>query len=657
MASRTESVKLRLNTFTGGAPRVGALVWARPPLRNWATTVSSLAKVTGLSGIHYAGPYRTVAGSIPPGVSVSFSEEYSLAKAVAGMFEAGYQQVLLLTGPAVLPSGMLSYATEWMTEDLRIATVSFLSNSPGYLSFPHRNVPVVQHVSGDTADSLTAKLRLGNLRHPGRIHIAAPEGSATLLSRTAFSAALGFSAAWDSDPEGAVAEFALRASRRGFYICCDPLTFVYAPMEESLTRSIGFDACLREALHAEHWFFPALYDQQRDSAQDGLGLMLDYARARYYGLRILIDGSCLGPHEMGTQLLTLRLVQAFAEHPQVQWVGLSLPGAAPPPYASDLLSHKRIRLYPNGGLQFRGADEADILHRLFQPDQPLPPEWRQLSKRVVITIQDLIAYRVGAYHGVPEVWLNYRRNLANAVRQADGVVAITHDVAESIREERLLASEDRLIVAINGTDHLLREVPKVMPPFMAERGWAAVRYALVLGTDYAHKNRDLAIRVFHCLKQRGYPLRLILVGACVPFGSSRNWEAMAGSIDDDILVVPDVTTSERNWLLAHAAFVLYPTSAEGLGIVPFEAAALGTPTVSVAFGPLKELGDSDITMHASHWAPEQLADTAQQFLDDPAKAREAVANTLNRSTHLTWQNTADKLVTSYFELLARRPQW
>jgi len=118
------------------------------------------------------------------------------------------------------------------------------------------------------------------------------------------------------------------------------------------------------------------------------------------------------------------------------------------------------------------------------------------------------------------------------------------------------------------------------------------------------------------------------------------------------VTLPDVTAEERNWLLRHASICLYPTSAEGFGLVPFEAARFGTPTVHTRFGPLAEVLDN-VPVAAESWDPEELARCCEQLLSDPQLAAEQVAATLKCGSRYRWDETAANLVSAYRRLLSQ----
>ena len=127
--------------------------------------------------------------------------------------------------------------------------------------------------------------------------------------------------------------------------------------------------------------------------------------------------------------------------------------------------------------------------------------WRRSADRVLVTLQDLIAYSVGAYHDRPKVWMSYRRGIQQSVAKADGLVVISHDVADDLRRERLPLVAERTFVVENGTDHLAGDEAEQFPAELLARGWAARDFLVVLGANYSHKNRDLAIRVFRRLRE------------------------------------------------------------------------------------------------------------------------------------------------------------
>jgi glycosyltransferase involved in cell wall biosynthesis len=352
---------------------------------------------------------------------------------------------------------------------------------------------------------------------------------------------------------------------------------------------------------------------------------------------------------MGTQVQTLALIRALAQSPDVTRIGVAL-ATAPPAYAQDVLRMRKVEPRITPPDDFSSFGQVDIVHRTYQPDAVNIDAWRRVGARTLVTIQDLIAYQVGAYHQSGADWLAYRASMQRATRAADAVVVVSADTAAQLSREAFPIDRPRVFVVPNGTDHLTGSETARMPDVLAIRSAGDDEFVLMIGTDYAHKNRDLGIEAWKVLRERGWRHSLVLAGARVGHGSSRVEEAGAGVIDPDVLVLPDVPTDERNWLLRHAAVLLYPTSSEGFGLVPYEAASFGTPTVAIPFGPLREV-NPELPIWSADWTASSLANAAESLLRDPGVAREQVAATIAAGTSYTWEYTAERLVDAYRTLL------
>lgn len=590
---------------------------------------------------------------------VHLLDDWALSAASSKIFQdKGHciDALLVVTAPVAMPANMFDVALAWMASDPRIATVSFLSNAAGPFSFPYRNSATPYPIRGMDENGVTRTLR--TLRPDvGPVPVGMPAGSAVLVSHAAWSVLGGFDGDLDPRPKESVAEFALRGSRRGFQHRLDSGTYVTSQWFRGFPDvEPTQDAEARHRLHVRDASFPEVHDHQCSDLLSPLAMALDVARSKVDGLKVLIDADCLGPLEMGTQVQTLAVIRALEARKDVASLGVAVPGCKLPDYAKDLLTSPKIRIYDSNNLMFEGTEYADILHRPFQPDRLIPwDRWRSLAKRVVVTIQDLIAYRIGAYHREGATWLAYRRQIYEAVRNVDVVVAISHDTKASIIEERLCVSPDRIRVISNGSNHLDEQSSESIPPAILEHQLSAAGFILVLGATYAHKNRDLAIRVWQELRRRGSKLALVMAGASVVLGSSRADEAIARRVDDELLItLPDVSGDERTWLLRHAALVMYPTMAEGFGMIPFEAAALGTPTTFVGFGPLGEMLDVDWL--PKDWSVNGLADFSERLLLEPELSGRMIDLINARNTEMTWDRTASELVEAYRSALAVPPR-
>jgi len=629
-----------------------AFAWIRADVDPWLPSIARLLEAPDCERLLLAvGPTPSI-DRLPDDERLTVLEAGSFSQTVASLPETVHGPVLLMTAPVLVPALGLGTALEALAGDARVVSVSFLSNAAGHLSFPQKNKPTQYSLEGHDETTLTRLLRSSEPRlEPAPI--AAPAGGATLVSRDCLVMTKGPDDLFAGSPEAAVVDMVMRAERRGLRAVLDPATYVTRLWEgahwgdDPLT-----DESVRRRLASRHASVVKLHDMQKRRADSPLGLVMATARAKVRGLRILIDGSCLGPIENGTQVQTLALVDALARRDDVKWVGVGIQGGVPR-YAERVLGHPKIRVVKTTELRFPPGQRADVLHRPFQPSGGLPwLNWRRSADRVLVTLQDLIAYSVGAYHDRPKVWMGYRRGIQQSVERSDGLIVISHDVAGDLRRERLPLVTERTYVVENGTDHLSGDEPEEFPAELLARGWAARDFLVVLGANYSHKNRDLAIRVFRKLREQNPSLGLVLAGVAVAEGSSRVLEAIELRDTDGVVTLPDVTSEERNWLLRHASICLYPTSNEGFGLVPFEAARFGTPTVFTRVGPLAEVLDG-VPVVASSWDPDELAACCQRVLDDPQLATEQVTATLKCGSRYTWDETAARLVSAYRELLAQ----
>jgi glycosyltransferase involved in cell wall biosynthesis len=607
--------------------------------RRWLPCVNSLLQQPEVSRIFIASPRREAYGGIGGHSMFTYLEHVDPAAVLEqAQLEFPDAAVLMVWAPVLAAPDCLQNSVA-LLDDPRVGTVSFFSNAAGYLSLPHRNREVNHQI--EDLDEIGINRRLRDLApHLGVVPIPIAAGPAVLIARSMIDL-LGFGCPGVA-PGQFLADFSLAGLRRGLISALDTTTFMLRPSDLApIDPDPLANPLIREWLATRHHFFEGGYREAMEDRDSPLSIAHAASAAKIRGLRVLLDGTCLGPKEMGTQVHLLALLESLTERADVRSVCIAIPGPIPA-YAEKALGHAKVQTIVSSTADFFGVERGDVLHRSFQPDRPLPLEqWRQAADRIVITLQDLIGFEIGAYFQDGNDWTNYRTIVRTASRQADGITVISHDSGRQVKRNQVSIAPDRLFVVPCGTDHLVGDEPAVIPSELVDRGLIAGSFLLAIGANYSHKNRDLAIRTWQELRKRGYSQQLILVGAAVPMGSSR-WEESAS--------LPDVDSAGRNWLLRHADAVIYPTSAEGFGLVPFEAARFGTPTVMVNFGPMAETSpDNPVT--STSWSPLAMADAAEALLLSPSNSAAQVAETLKAGMNYTWRQMGADLVDVYRQVL------
>ena len=614
-------------------------LWAEGAVGQWQSTIVSLRTAMPGVDVLLGGPDAALRRELG-----SLCDQTLGAHDLAGLVHTaadGGAHVLVVHAPCTVPAKLLERARALVDEDLRCASVSFLSPASGLASFTPRAVP---SALGAASDVTTA---LRNLPH-GLAPVTAPYpvGPAVLLSAQGLSLLSPFPSHTPRAPL-ALADYGAAGRARGLLDLVDPTTFLVTPPQSAASLTAEEARWLRAA-------HPALAEAV-DAASERTGALneaMALVRASIEGLRILVDGYCLLPEEMGTQVAFLAMLRALANRREIAYLGVALPGFMPE-YAREVLGHPKIDARQSDLATLEGFEDIDVIHRPYQLDTSLDmSRWRSVGRRIAVTVHDLIAYQIPTYHSTPDAWFAHRHVTRALSRQVDGLVAISEDTRDQILRERLSAEEGRVLVVPNGVGHLNGDETAIEPAALRASGFAGEAFVLVLGTNYSHKNRDLAIDVVRSLQGRGHEVHLVMAGANVPYGSSSEVEAGRMRPDDLVHIIPDVTSEERNWLLRHAAVVLYPTGAEGFGLVPHEAAAFGTPTVMVPIPALAERFAS-LPVLAADWSLEALTEATSALLSDPALAGAQVRAINAVLSGYSWENSASTLLASFRSLLAQ----
>lgn len=433
----------------------------------------------------------------------------------------------------------------------------------------------------------------------------------------------------------AVAAWARRASERGLWHDWWLTGDVDVARAATVLEPVGIDVTEAE-----------------DTTGSRFATLRDYRPTRGR-LTITVDVTWLGPHETGSQVLTTSAIDALARNPGVTEVRLA--GRQDlPSYASHLLDHDRVRVVAD-------LAEAPMSDVVWYPNQidgrSRISGARSLGERVVATYLDLIAYDIPRYHGSVEAWQAYRALQRRTALSVDGITTISADVATRLIAEVPRLDPERVLPLPLGLDHITDEhVPAVPDSDLAQLFGALGnrRFVVVLGNDFQHKNRDFAIKVWQRALQAGHPVDLVLAGLHVHGSSSKADEddlaARHLDLRGRIHTVGHVSSASRAWLLGTAAAVLYPSSAEGFGFIPYEAAALGTPTVFTDFGPLREI--SGLRDMPRHWSIDAYADDLVELLADEAARDRRVAQLRAVVEQHTWDDFAEQLAGFFRKIMA-----
>jgi GT2 family glycosyltransferase/glycosyltransferase involved in cell wall biosynthesis len=562
--------------------------------------------------------------------------------------------VVVLNSDCVVADGWLDGLRRAAYSDALVATASALTNHGTILSVPRRNHPV----PGIPQDKDFAETAAGVRKLSLRFYPSLPTaiGHCMYIRRQALDLVGGFDLAF-SPGYGEEVDFSQRCVLQGLVHVAADDVFVLHHAGGSFGADGAVNPIQREHDRIVETRYPYYERATAAAATAEFGRLpraLASAKRAMVGLTVTIDGRCLGPLVTGTQVHTLQLVKALDATRRVS-VRLIVPPDLGEHASSELAKLPRVRLIAHTDVH-AAMDKTDVAHRPYQvnnSDDLLI--LRCAGERQVITHQDLIAYRnPGYFAGFPQ-WERHRRLTREALTLADRVVFFSHHAFKDAVSEDLV-EPDRVRVVYIGVDHAeSMRVGASRPPRKAE-SLGGREFLLCLGTDFRHKNRMFALRLLDALREeQGFTGRLVLAGPRVSEGSSAGEEAAylatRPQLAESVLTLPAVDEAEKQWLLEQCLAVLYPTTYEGFGLMPFEAADYGRPCLFASQTALAELLPADLATLVP-WNPRESASRASALLASPDAIAEHVRAIRRCAGPLTWQSTAESLIDVYFAAAA-----
>ena len=499
--------------------------------------------------------------------------------------------------------------------DTTIVTATALADHAGALSVPLHRPEEATSIAQQALRSYPRIMRAGS--------------HCVFVRRCAFDL-VGEPKTQASDPEVELREFSLTCLEHGMvhvaaddvFVTCDP------PVEDLPVAEFERDD----------------YEDERSTLRRALRISTLAVHER---LSVTLDARALGPPVGGTQVYIAQLAVALARSDDAT-VRLVI---APDDVAPEL----KPRLTNERGLEVityetavSGVEPTHVVHR---PQQVFSEHdlalLRLLGERIVITHQDLIAYRNPTYHASVDDWRQYRRVTRIALAVADKVVFFSEHARNDVVTEGLLDADHAEVVGI-GADTLWRVPTKSRRPDRAPGDGA---FVLCLGADYRHKNRAFAIQVVGRLRgEHGWSGKLVLAGAHVAHGSSQQEEQALITADPTlssaVIDLGPVDEAGKIWLYEHATAVLFPSLYEGFGLIPYEAARANIPCMFAQQTALAEIGGPELATLIAWDARASASATAPLLID--GRAREQHLERLGRAAaESSWDVVTPRVISAY----------
>jgi glycosyltransferase involved in cell wall biosynthesis len=240
-----------------------------------------------------------------------------------------------------------------------------------------------------------------------------------------------------------------------------------------------------------------------------------------------------------------------------------------------------------------------------------------------------------------------RARIAEALREADSVVAVSRDLAEHVAA--LGVDQRRIHVVPEGVDESLFHPGDQREARLQLGIDPDERVLLFVGNLLLSKGAGLLVEACRLLQERGVRFRCYLVGQGKHEREVRSALA-SGGLEERVFLMGARSQRELPAWYRASDVVVLPSFSEGVPNVLREALACGRPFVATRVGGVPEVAPPAFSRLVAPGEPAPLADALEDFLANPPPVNEMIVRRLNPS----WEQSARLLAERLQEVLHGR---
>ncbi|MEI6044340.1 MAG: glycosyltransferase [Chloroflexota bacterium] len=580
------------------------------------------------------------------------------------------RDVVVVSNQVVVPSDWLERLQDAAYSRSTVATATPFSNNGAFLSVPYRNTPIPNLARGMTTKQVDASIQQASLKLrppiPTALNYCVYYRREALdimgyLDETFSQETLNIVGHLDETFSlglGEVIDFSQRAIGIGFsHVLADDL-FVFHKLSTGATGQNSGKAS-SEIIELRYPWYKAWLAESSKDTRSPLALALERARSALLGYKIAIDGTALDGFTTGAQVLVLELIRALVALPTPRKHLTVIIRDDVPEKALLGITQLVDEVVRVSELENLEEPRFDLIHRPYQVYSPEALTLLQRSaSRFIVSHLDFINFSNPTYFSKPQDWSYFQDLTRLTFAKADGIAFISQDAVQDALQNGLVVPPERVCVTYVGVDHHLHQATTT-PPAESTK-FADQPFIMIIGHNLKHKNRAYALKLFKSLlEQYQWPGHMVLVGPDVVAGGSGGDEALLRlrhpELQERLHYLGAVSEAEKQWLMQKAALILYPSIAEGFGLVPFEAAAVGKPALTTRSTSLGEILGEDV-VYLNLLDPKADAEIAWRLISNPQAATRQVEAINTRAKAFTWESVAIKTWKFYEQVLGELPR-